>query len=120
MNDWLAVVRMARGAVGFLSLMLLGTVPSAIAASPTDPFAADQQSDRKEILQDAIDAAFDAAQARKAAQGAPAVPKEFSVRINAPLYYNSNVLLGQAGLEDNPEIALGWYQAGRRCRSNPT
>jgi hypothetical protein len=83
-------------------------VPSAIAASPTDPLAADQQSDRTEILRDAIDAAFDAAQARKAAQGAPAVPKEFSVRINAPLYFNSNVLLGHSGLEGNPEIALGW------------
>jgi hypothetical protein len=87
---------------------LLGAVPAAIAASPTDPLAADQQSDREEILQDAIDAAFDAAQARKAAQAPRAVPKEFSVRINAPLYYNSNVLLGQSGLESNPEIALGW------------
>ena len=102
------VAQIARGTAGSLPLVLLDTVPSAIAASLSDPLAADQQSDRAQNLDDAIDAALDAAEARKAANAPPAAPKEFSVRINAPLYYNSNILLGQSGLEGNPEIALGW------------
>lgn len=73
-----------------------------------------------EILQDAIDRAFDAAQARKAAQATPVVPKEFSVRINAPLYYNSNILLGQSGLEGDPEIALGWSPSWASLPFKPT
>jgi hypothetical protein len=115
----LAVMRIARGAAG-LPPVLLGAVPSAIAASPIDPLAADQQSDRVEILQDAIDRAFDAAQARKATQAAPLVPKEFSVRINAPIYYNSNILLGQSGLEGDPEIALGWSPSWASLPFKPT
>ena len=98
---------------GLLLFVLLGTMPSAIAAGlpnpfVTDPLTADEQSDRTGYLEDAIDAALDAAQARAQAKAPPAVPKEFSVGINAPLYYNSNAAAGIAALEGNPEIALGW------------
>jgi hypothetical protein len=92
---------------GLIALALLGTVGSAIAANPTDPLAADQESDRAENLDDAIDAALDAAEVHRAAKAPHAVPKEFSVAINAPLYYNSNVD-DHATLESDPEIALGW------------
>jgi hypothetical protein len=70
----------------------------------TDPLTADEQSDRTGYLEDAIDTALDAVQAK----ASPAVSnKEFSVGIEAPLYYNSNAA-GNAALEGNPEIALGW------------
>jgi hypothetical protein len=92
----------------FLRLWLLCAVQPAIAAGlpiplATDPLTADEQSDRTEHLEGAIDATLDAAQAK----AAPAISKEFSVGINAPLYYNSNAA-GHASLEGNPEIALGW------------
>ncbi|MBV8122399.1 MAG: hypothetical protein JO081_20975 [Alphaproteobacteria bacterium] len=93
-----------------LPLALLGGVPSAIAASPADLLAADQESDRTENLDDAIDAALDAAQAHRAAKAPPKVPQEFSLRINAPLYDNSNVD-GHGALESDLEIALGWSRS---------
>jgi hypothetical protein len=98
------------GVTGSLPLVLLGTVPSAVGASPTDPLAADQQSDRIENEEDAIDAALDAAEAHQAAKAPPKVPKAFSVGINAPLYYNSNAD-GHGALEGDPEIALGWTRS---------
>jgi sulfite reductase beta subunit-like hemoprotein len=67
----------------------------------TDPSTADEQSDRTTYLEDAVDAAFDAAQANPT----PEVPKEFSIGIDAPLYDNSNAA-GHVALEGNPEIAL--------------
>jgi hypothetical protein len=93
-----------------LRIGLLCVTSPALAASATDPTTQDDRSDRVSDQQDAIDGAIDAEQQR---QGA--APRAFSVRIDAPLYYNSNAQQatsgGSAALEGDPEIELRWSHA---------
>jgi hypothetical protein len=82
----------------------------AIAADTTDQ---DDRSDRISDQADAINAAQDGAQERRAVeQPTPPSPNVFNFRISAPLYYNSNATeaqsRGPAALEGDPELELGW------------
>jgi hypothetical protein len=106
-------VRIALGTAVLVTLGLPPTLRHAMAASPADTAGQDDRSDRTQDQEDAIDAAQDAALAQQAAgQPAPAAPKAFNFRVNAPLYYNSNAAEvlsgGPAALEGDPEIELGW------------
>jgi hypothetical protein len=104
-----------------LTSVLGGVVRPAMAASPADTAGQDGLSDRMQAMEDAIGAAQDAAQERRAAdQAAPSVPPDFNFRVNAPLYFNSNPKELQSGgpkaLEGDPELELGW---GRSLTSVP-
>jgi hypothetical protein len=111
----LVAARVALGAAVLLTPLRGGMVGHAIAASPADTARQDDQSDRVQDQEDAIDAAQEATQARQAA-GQPTPPaKAFNLRIDAPLYYNSNAAEvssgGPAALEGDPEIELGWNRS---------
>jgi hypothetical protein len=104
-----------------LTSVLGGIVRPAMAASPADTAGQDGQSDRIQAMEDAIDAAQDAAQERRAVdQAVPSVPPDFNFRVTAPLYFNSNPKEVQSGeptaLEGDPELELGW---GRSLTSVP-
>jgi hypothetical protein len=93
--------------------VLEGAGGQAMAAGPSggsDAAARDDQSDRIEDQESAIDAVDNAAQDRE--RVAPSVPRSFTFRLNAPLYYNSNANQiaspAPAALEGNPQIELGW------------
>ena len=109
----LTAVRISLATAMLMSPGLLGELSDAMAASPTDSAARDGQSDRIRDLEDAIDAAQDAAQERRAADlPTPSAPREFNFRVTAPLYFNSNPKevqsSGPSALEGDPELELGW------------
>jgi hypothetical protein len=112
------VIRIAARIALSLAALLTPALPGlvvrhAIGANLADTVEQDDRSDRKQDHEDAIDAAQDTAQNRRA--GAQAAPREFNFRINVPLYYNSNAEEVQAGastaLEADPEIELGWARS---------
>jgi hypothetical protein len=99
-------------AIGLL-LLLPFTARQAVAQSASDAADRDDRSDRIQDQEDAIDAAHDLAQARQeAGQAIPPGPKEFTFRVSAPLYSNSNAEEvqsgGSAALEGDPEIEAVW------------
>jgi hypothetical protein len=103
-------------AVLFLTAALPSAIAQTIAANRADTAEQDDRSDQIQDQEDAIDAAQDTAQAQQAAaQAVPAAPREFSVRLNVPLSYNSNPEEapsgGPAALEADPEIELGWTRS---------
>jgi len=104
------VTRIAWATAVLLVLGLPLVARHAIAADTTDQ---DDQSDRTSDQADAINAAQDGAQERRAVeQPTPSAPNVFNFRISAPLYYNSNAAeapsRGPAALEGDPELELGW------------
>jgi hypothetical protein len=111
--------RAARITLG-TAMLLMPWLPHAIrcamAVSPPDTAEQDDRADRIQDQEDAIGAAQDAAQDRRAAdQAAPSVPPEFNFRVIAPFYYNSNAKevqsAGPAALEGDPEVELGWARS---------
>jgi hypothetical protein len=90
-------------------LALAGTA-IAQPARNADNAAQDDRSDRIQAEENSIDDANSAAQDRQAALAA--APREFYVRINLPLFYNSNAeefqSHGSSALEGNPQLELGW------------
>jgi hypothetical protein len=87
-----------------------GQAMAAVPSGDSDAAARDDRSDRTEDQESAIDALNSAAQNRKLT--APSVPRPFTFRLNAPLYYNSNAneipTRAPAALEGNPQMELGW------------
>jgi hypothetical protein len=87
-----------------------GQAMAAAASDGSDVATRDDRSDRIEDQQSAIDAGNSAVQDRDPV--APSVPRSFTFRLNAPLYFNSNAneipSQAPAALEGNPQIELGW------------
>src|SRR6516164_5502251 len=101
-----------------VAALIAGFAGPARAATATDPTAQDERSDRVEDRDEALE---DAAAFKRQHEPAVVSSPAFEVRIDAPLYYDSNAQELQRGasaaLEGNPEATFGWKHPSGRFRS---
>ena len=113
----MTALKFRQSVIAVVCLIALAPLPAMAADADTRDDRADRIADQS----DAVDAAILAEQQRRTANATtPPVQQPFSIRIVAPLYYNSNAQEvpsgGSAALEGDPELELGW---SRRLTSVP-